>query len=104
MLWMKILNKHTCNVCVAASEYCRIRTGVTTGCFICSVSMWAVDDCCLSRLGDGILIRGGDDGDEGRIVGISIGIEGTAERTGDIFVWFVIYSTNYANYVSILIY
>jgi hypothetical protein len=88
----------TCNVCVAASEYCRIGTGVVTGCFISSSSVFVVDDCCLSRFGDdGLTTGGGRGGGGGTVAGISIGIEGKSERAGDILVRFVICKINDQN-------
>ncbi len=62
---------------------------------IYSGSVFVVDDCCLSRLGDDGLTTGGGGGGDGgiggggSIVGISIGIEGKNERAGDILVRFV---------------
>ena len=52
---------------------------------MCSVSIFVVDDCCLSRLGDRDLPFGGDDAG-GRKTGISVGFDGRNERGGDTFV------------------
>lgn len=73
--------------------------GVIIGCFINSGSVFVVDDFCLSCMGDdGLTIegwwRGGGDGG-GSTRGISIGIEGKNERTGEALVRFVTYNSNY---------
>lgn len=92
ILFVKENNKYTCNVCVAASEYCRIGIGVVAGCFIGSESIFVVDDCCLSRFGEnGLTTWGG-----GEITrGISTGIEGKTGRAGNIFVRWVTYKIYY---------
>jgi hypothetical protein len=66
------------------------------GCLVCSGSIYVVDDCCLSRLGDDGLTTGGAGGRGGGItVGISTGNEGKSERAGDILVRFVTCKMNY---------
>jgi hypothetical protein len=67
---LKKKSKYTCKVCVDASEYCRIDTGVMID------SVFVADDCCRSLFGDGGNVTGG---------GISMGIEGKRERAGDRF-------------------
>ncbi len=52
---------------------------------ICSDSVFVIDDCCLSRIGDDTWTTGGG----GSTVGIWMGIEGISARTGDAWVRFV---------------
>ena len=68
---------------------------VVVGGLICSGSVFVVDDCCLSRLGDdGLIIGagGGGGGDRagGSTVGISTGNVGKTERVEELPVRFVI--------------